>query len=771
MMINNRKLVFNLLLAFGLLLFFPIIANAQTWFYLEDFVGPNGEADKGGWTAKDFVDDAIPGPFFETQTYESRTVLWCGREDPTYTGGQGYGNQWEMWVEKEFLQASGSGNPGRIAFDIQYDVEDGYDYVSVMVSYDNRASWGSMASFTGTSNGFEHVELNWEAWTVGPPIWIRFQFQSDGASSNEPGPYSQAFDGAFRLDNVQLIDIRDNSVRDESNFDTGLDDWIPGKPHGPGNYYDLWHEDHWSGVAEPHPEGFNYAWTAFDPATGFFPPQDFGDDHYLMGIESPVIQLPADGHPYFLRFDVFRQLPMLENLFYTWQVAAPPPEEGGSWQNRNFIYYGTYGQWQRQQELISDLMAPEATSIKVRLIARYYHYYPYATGVFTGPGPIFGALAIGATVENPVGALAGRVFEAEDAGCASPGEGLYGVTLNLFDSLGGAVELFVTNEGGNFAATDLPAGEYMLSLVRPLGYGATSDDVAVTIVGDQTTQVDFALTCNASTGSVRTIGYWKHQVNKAAGGTGLGGGRAIKIDDPIPADIESPVCDLLDVVATHFNDNAVNQVLIYEPPGSALCADKLDVALTLLNLGGDQEMVVRAQQQLMALLLNAAAGFIHLTEVVSDDGATLSQAITYCDNIIDDPEGDHELAKTIADEINNGRMVNEGMIPLDTVQIAYRQGQDLPSQTATLEQNRPNPFNPTTQIIFRLVEPGPAQLKVFSMDGRLVCTLVDQFLGDGRHEVTWRGTDNNGQRVSSGTYYYSLKTESGIVTHSMTLLK
>lgn len=58
------------------------------------------------------------------------------------------------------------------------------------------------------------------------------------------------------------------------------------------------------------------------------------------------------------------------------------------------------------------------------------------------------------------------------------------------------------------------------------------------------------------------------------------------------------------------------------------------------------------KQQLIALLLNVAAGDISQTEIISADGATVSQAITYADNLIDDPSGNHEKAKAICDHID-----------------------------------------------------------------------------------------------------------------------
>src|SRR5207247_3014922 len=102
----------------------------------------------------------------------------------------------------------------------------------------------------------------------------------------------------------------------------------------------------------------------------------------------------------------------------------------------------------------------------------------------------------------------------------------------------------------------------------------------------------------------------------------------------------------------------------------------------------------RAKQQLIALLFNTVSGKILQTDVVSADGATLSQAITYCSELIDDgnPAND-ETAKTIADTINNGQIVPAGVIRVSTPIITYR-----------------NPPTPQTIVAFGLALPAPNQI-------------------------------------------------------------
>lgn len=88
-----------------------------------------------------------------------------------------------------------------------------------------------------------------------------------------------------------------------------------------------------------------------------------------------------------------------------------------------------------------------------------------------------------------------------------------------------------------------------------------------------------------------------------------------------------------------------------------------------------------------------------------------------------------------------------------------------------LAQNRPNPFNPATTLSYSISKPGPVQLRVFGVDGSLVRTLVERDQQADRYDVQWDGTDDAGQRVASGVYFYTLKTPLFTSTKKMVLLK
>ncbi|UCF06602.1 MAG: Ig-like domain-containing protein [bacterium] len=89
-----------------------------------------------------------------------------------------------------------------------------------------------------------------------------------------------------------------------------------------------------------------------------------------------------------------------------------------------------------------------------------------------------------------------------------------------------------------------------------------------------------------------------------------------------------------------------------------------------------------------------------------------------------------------------------------------------------LDQNYPNPFNPSTVIRYSLGQEGQARLQIFTLEGKLVRTLVDRYHDTaGPHEAIWNGFNNRGGRVSSGVYFYRLEAHSNSLLRKMVLLR
>ncbi|MFZ5980003.1 MAG: T9SS type A sorting domain-containing protein, partial [Candidatus Zixiibacteriota bacterium] len=88
-----------------------------------------------------------------------------------------------------------------------------------------------------------------------------------------------------------------------------------------------------------------------------------------------------------------------------------------------------------------------------------------------------------------------------------------------------------------------------------------------------------------------------------------------------------------------------------------------------------------------------------------------------------------------------------------------------------LHQNFPNPFNPTTTISFSLPTADDVNLEIFNLLGQKVTTLQSGRLPAGEHAYDWNATDDSGQNVATGVYFYRLKTSSFTQTRKMMLLK
>jgi hypothetical protein len=91
----------------------------------------------------------------------------------------------------------------------------------------------------------------------------------------------------------------------------------------------------------------------------------------------------------------------------------------------------------------------------------------------------------------------------------------------------------------------------------------------------------------------------------------------------------------------------------------------------------------------------------------------------------------------------------------------------------TLEQNHPNPFNPSTEIRYALAKNAKITITVHNALGQVVATLVqNQLQTAGQHSVIWNGRDSaTGSILASGVYYYQLRSEQVTLTRKMLLIK
>jgi len=94
-----------------------------------------------------------------------------------------------------------------------------------------------------------------------------------------------------------------------------------------------------------------------------------------------------------------------------------------------------------------------------------------------------------------------------------------------------------------------------------------------------------------------------------------------------------------------------------------------------------------------------------------------------------------------------------------------------PAISRMLNPNFPNPFNPETTISFDMPKAGNARLDIYNVKGQLVKTLFDGTTPYGKTSKVWNGTDNSGNAVTSGVYFYRLSTDNHSETRKMMLMK
>ena len=96
---------------------------------------------------------------------------------------------------------------------------------------------------------------------------------------------------------------------------------------------------------------------------------------------------------------------------------------------------------------------------------------------------------------------------------------------------------------------------------------------------------------------------------------------------------------------------------------------------------------------------------------------------------------------------------------------------EVESNSFALLCNYPNPFNPTTNIKYTLTDHGYYTLSIYDVNGGLVKNLRSGHGSPGEYTVLWDSTNDNGQKVATGLYFYHLSTKSNILKNKMTLVK
>ncbi len=148
-------------------------------------------------------------------------------------------------------------------------------------------------------------------------------------------------------------------------------------------------------------------------------------------------------------------------------------------------------------------------------------------------------------------------------------------------------------------------------------------------------------------------------------------------------------------------------------------------------------------------------------------GSTLPAQVTFDARGLE--PGTHVAIMTIH---STDPVVPELLVPLllTVAAVSAAPDVDLPRAVA-FTGAVPNPFNPATSLVFRLPADSAVELAIFDVSGRRIRSLLTGRLAAGPHAVPWKGRDDAGRNVASGTYFARLTVNGVSSVKSMALVR
>jgi hypothetical protein len=134
------------------------------------------------------------------------------------------------------------------------------------------------------------------------------------------------------------------------------------------------------------------------------------------------------------------------------------------------------------------------------------------------------------------------------------------------------------------------------------------------------------------------------------------------------------------------------------------------------------------------------------------------------------------LAETMIIHLSNGDIIEFGVAQIE--QITFDGDVSVEEMVQFVSRipiqflkNYPNPFNPTTTIMFETGKMGLVQVDIFNTKGQKVKRLVNETLPSGEHSFLWKGLDDNGRNVASGVYFYKVAVNKSEKVNKMLMIK
>lgn len=369
------------------------------------------------------------GQFGRLLPLEGNKSMWCGTtpgalaETCTWATLPGYGDGWEQRFESIPFNVIGD---VVLSYKARWDSEPAiFDFTWVEYLGAGSGSWEQLPIYGGAGL-YEGIGAITESLVIpaaahGGTLKIRFKFTSDGAWSDQDGQWPT--DGAVLIDSLTIADstgvlsFQDFEAEPDGAHQTNDGHWQATVGAEFGRFGALF-----PGVEvlqeDPCVMNASYLWGFFSGspdtyACGGHPEQlavpfkksggiDDPYDLYLHNeIWSPPIDwttdvndmpIPATANLAFLEFDVYRDLPLDNLVFYTWQIRSIIDGCIQDWQSYWHLFYGNEKDWFRHVEQVAHYVDPNASEVQIVLIVidySYYFYGGYMTGACHSQAPLF----------------------------------------------------------------------------------------------------------------------------------------------------------------------------------------------------------------------------------------------------------------------------------------------------------------------------------------------------------------------------------------------
>jgi len=212
-------------------------------------------------------------------------------------------------------------------------------------------------------------------------------------------------------------------------------------------------------------------------------------------------------------------------------------------------------------------------------------------------------------------------------------------------------------------------------------------------------------------------------------------------------------------------DVSVTELICYLPP------DETEIQyFTITNDGpGDLEYNITVEYtDELTRPENSLGEFSNSSGTIPGNGGTVEVQVPF--NSAGLNVGDVLTANILIH--NNSNYGGDYVIPVTLYVVSVGTEEDLSVLYTKLGGNYPNPFNPSTTISFETTNSHElSRIEIYNLKGEKVKQLVSEQLPAGQHSVVWDGRDDSGKSVSSGIYFYKLKTGNYEKTKKMILLK